>query len=556
MCSHQGFGVAPRVYNQSTPAHTGIDPWRLVYDIHLLPSRSQWPLLKGDAFIESWDYLFLPEWAHGFLKWGSQVGFAQTWQDLWLAGIGQALVNQNNLHQVDWQNPAIRKFHLQGCQRAALLKIFAEKIPSSFPLEGKIHLALATIRQTAKHLISHEQPLTELVLSNSSRTISGQKAILLGIEDSDIGVKSLTSPWDAVLALTQTWVHRSFTDRFSTRDVEQLARELGRLPLKWDPSFLDEIVASLRSKYPKTNLSKPWQPKEIALLNLGNSLTVRARPDISQAIKPSIGSLNQEMDPSARIQLAEMAAGAGHEINNPLAIITGTVQRLQKMWDSEKPQADDKNPQKSLELILRQVQRVRNQIDELMWFSRPPEPRLSPRSFSELKAIWKTGITGSCLSEESNSLPKRKGQGKILALDPVQFGRIARLVGEFFRHHLPKGNEQSLEYSFHRKGKTLVAIAKGLLPIWSPSQILGIFTPFFCPKGFGRTSGLQLPAARALAEKCGWALSLVQGAKESPGQILLEIPIIAAEPAKTVSKPKLRSKSIQGCQKMALRPVA
>lgn len=66
--------------------------------------------------------------------------------------------------------------------------------------------------------------------------------------------------------------------------------------------------------------------------------------------------------------LAEFAAGAGHEINNPLATILGHAQLLLR---------DETGPDRrlALETIGGQALRVRDMIGDLMLFARPPEPR-------------------------------------------------------------------------------------------------------------------------------------------------------------------------------------
>lgn len=68
--------------------------------------------------------------------------------------------------------------------------------------------------------------------------------------------------------------------------------------------------------------------------------------------------------------LAEFAAGAGHEINNPVATIVGHVQRLlREETDAERRQA--------LLTIGAQAYRIRDMIADVMLFARPPEPRLA-----------------------------------------------------------------------------------------------------------------------------------------------------------------------------------
>jgi len=66
--------------------------------------------------------------------------------------------------------------------------------------------------------------------------------------------------------------------------------------------------------------------------------------------------------------LSEMAAGAAHEINNPLAIISGRTQQLA---------ADEQDPdrRKTLETVIRQAHRISEIIAELRAFAKPPAPR-------------------------------------------------------------------------------------------------------------------------------------------------------------------------------------
>lgn len=69
--------------------------------------------------------------------------------------------------------------------------------------------------------------------------------------------------------------------------------------------------------------------------------------------------------------LAEFAAGAGHEINNPLAVISGRAQLLLR---------DEKDPERrrDLALIHAQALRVHEMIADLMLFARPPQPQRQP----------------------------------------------------------------------------------------------------------------------------------------------------------------------------------
>jgi len=551
--------VAPRVSNKQKHQTKGTDPWSLVFDSTLIPSRIQWKDLREISAFELWKFLFLPEFAHGFLKWGAQVGYTNSWKELWLNNLKDALIHPNNLKQVDWRISAMRERQVQNFQRSIVLEKFAGKIQTQFPVEAQVFLALETLSHSLPYLIpidlnsSKKHNIKEpKTLKNNKTKLLEKKSLCLTNFEEDLP-KSMQAPWGPILALSKNWAYQSFSGRLSTPDVELMARDLARLPIKWEASFLDELIAALQSKSPAKPPAKPWEADEIIILQLGSSLGPRSQKNLRPQAKAYTSLPTQGLDPNARIQLAEMAAGAGHEINNPLAILTGTIQKLQK--DLKKPfdPTNSNDPGPALELMLRQVQRVRTQIEELMWFSRPPEPKPIVTNFVELKRIWTESVAEGTYE---NPLSIRKTKSGSLVLDPIHFGRVARLVGEFLRQHLPKTEGCQPTFSLQKIGKRLVGKASGPFPSWTPSQILGLFTPFFCPKGFGRSSGLHLPAARALAEKSGWSLSFVQGSKGTSGSILLEIPVMPAEKTKVSSKKGSQSTSPPLQENIRYRPVA
>jgi signal transduction histidine kinase len=65
--------------------------------------------------------------------------------------------------------------------------------------------------------------------------------------------------------------------------------------------------------------------------------------------------------------LSEMATGAAHEINNPLAIISGRTQQMA---------ADEQDPdrRKTFETVIQQAHRISEIIAELRAFAKPPDP--------------------------------------------------------------------------------------------------------------------------------------------------------------------------------------
>src|SRR5262249_4748893 len=80
--------------------------------------------------------------------------------------------------------------------------------------------------------------------------------------------------------------------------------------------------------------------------------------------------------------LAEFAAGAGHELNNPLAVIVGRAQLVLV-------RETDPGAIRSLRTIWTQAQRAHRILRDLMYVARPPE--LRPR-FCQLEEVLRNSL--------------------------------------------------------------------------------------------------------------------------------------------------------------------
>ncbi len=191
--------------------------------------------------------------------------------------------------------------------------------------------------------------------------------------------------------------------------------------------------------------------------------------------------------------LAEFAAGAGHELNNPLAVIVGRAQLL--LARESDPQAS-----RSLRAILGQAKRAHRILRDLMYVARPPEPR--PRFCQPDEVV------RACLRD---LMPEADARGVRLLDDPRDGGPPTRTWTDpdALRHLVETLLRNAIEAT-PRGGTVTVSIGSdaGVLrgSIQDNGRGIGalegphLFDPFFCGRQAGRGLGLGLPRiARMIA---------------------------------------------------------
>lgn len=199
--------------------------------------------------------------------------------------------------------------------------------------------------------------------------------------------------------------------------------------------------------------------------------------------------------------LAEFAAGAGHEINNPLAIISGHAQMMME-------QVDNPQHRRSLSVIIAQVKRAYEMIADIRLFARPPE--LEIRRF-DLVELLEELLKKQRKDYEDRSLEIRWNTAEkdlLMESDPVQ---VSVLVLALIRNAVESQEDHgtiSLALSVNDSGEEAVlCIEDGGCGI--PEEIRPlIFSPFFSGRNAGRGLGFGLSKAWSILRQCGGSIEV------------------------------------------------
>ncbi|HET6572050.1 MAG TPA: HAMP domain-containing sensor histidine kinase [Fimbriiglobus sp.] len=213
--------------------------------------------------------------------------------------------------------------------------------------------------------------------------------------------------------------------------------------------------------------------------------------------------------------LAEFAAGASHEINNPLAVIRGHAQLLLA-------REDDPDRRRQLEAIVRQTRRVHDLLHGTLQFARPPRPAPLPVRatdwIADVVADHEPDAAAKGVSLECDELCHGAVWGKF---DPAQ---ASQALGQLIRNAVeaaPPGGW--VRVSARWRGGAVVVAVEDSGPGPAEADLDHLFNPFFSGREAGRGRGLGLTIAWRLAQVNGGDVRYAP-ANGGPTRFVLELP--------------------------------
>jgi len=198
--------------------------------------------------------------------------------------------------------------------------------------------------------------------------------------------------------------------------------------------------------------------------------------------------------------VGEMAAGAAHELNNPLAIISG---RSQLMLRKAQTDAD----RRLWQTMTEQAQKLSDIITELMEFASPTPPQAST---FDARNVLQAAVNEFRADPQaaSSTVDIEDGQSSVWVYADQQ--QVLSVLKELLRNAATAAQGRAVvhlrAYADDEGLVTLRVADQG--PGMDPTTAAKAFTPFFSQQQAGRRRGLGLPRARRVIEANGGRIHL------------------------------------------------
>ena len=221
-------------------------------------------------------------------------------------------------------------------------------------------------------------------------------------------------------------------------------------------------------------------------------------------------------------RLGEMTAGAAHEMNNPLAVISGRAQLLAlRLADTAEGS--------SAKAIVGATRDLSELITSLHVLADPPEPKLRPCTIGDV-ADRALQIARDRLDRDVPLAINAQDARHQLVADPDLLGQA---LGEVICNAAESAAPDQERPTISLRAQTDAVDGRLVLsvidtgPGLSPRALRHAFDPFFSEKPAGRQRGLGLPRARRLVQQMGGQITI-----EPAGPVGTEARITLASPAR------------------------
>ncbi|MFQ3592293.1 MAG: ATP-binding protein [Gemmataceae bacterium] len=241
---------------------------------------------------------------------------------------------------------------------------------------------------------------------------------------------------------------------------------------------------------------------------------------LHQALREQIRSEADRLRLAKLAALGEFAAGAGHEINNPLAIISGQAQYVLSHADDWLISDDEGHTLKALQTIINQTKRIHGLLRDLMQFARPAAARPSYFDLPTLIGEVVAGMRELAQAREIRlelEMPERLEAWA----DPTQVGTALQCLVKNAVEAAPVGGWVRVRLD---PCETLDIWVEDSGPGPSPEQRPHLFDPFYSGRNAGRGKGFGLPVAWRLARQQGGDVRFETPRPGRPTRFVLSLP--------------------------------
>ena len=380
------------------------------------------------------------------------------------------------------------------------------------------------LRIAVPYLVSRDGTYVEGVRCAANGAVEGH--FLYDLSQAD-GVESLLGDDAGVPAASAAPVR---AERVENWLFERQGDALGTgpfytLPMRVNQKKVGGLVFAPRAGSP--GLAPEDLGELTALVNLAGAALERAQAEADLvALSESLAEANRKLQAAQdrRLEarnvaaLSEMAAGAAHEINNPLAIISGRAQQLA----AGEPDAERRD---HLTTVIRQAERISDIIAELRQFAKPPAPLL--------RSVDPIGLAREVADGFQPPIPLETPASALpIRVDPDQ---VAGALKELLQ------NARDACAGAKKGGVTLTVQSLAADPLvrfvvdddgpgMDPQVRARAFDPFYSGYEAGRHRGLGLPKAYRAVQANGGQMTL----ESSPGKgttVRVTFPVAESSPA-------------------------
>jgi len=201
--------------------------------------------------------------------------------------------------------------------------------------------------------------------------------------------------------------------------------------------------------------------------------------------------------------LGRIAAGIAHEIRNPLASISGSLELLRTA------QGLDAEDRKLMEIALREIERLNGLITDFLDYARPRPPRLEPIDLGQEIHVLAGAIAGLMTGETAPTVHVAEARpGLWVQADRDQ---LSGLLWNMLRNSAEAGEQRRVEIRVgeHDDAHLFLAVSDRGAGI-DPEQLPHIFEPFFTTKEKG--TGLGLATVHRIVQDHGGTIEVSSAA--------------------------------------------